>query len=289
MYQENILTLYRFRYLKWSLALVLTCIAFYVFYGSSDRPSGGTVIGYGLGTLGALLIVWLMCFGLRKRAYSSSLGKVQGWLSAHVFLGLALVVVVTLHAGFHFSWNVQTLTYILTLVVVASGIWGVGLYLSQPSQMNSLLNGKTLEQCGEALAELDRQSEKIAAKFDERIQKIIQASANSKIIAYPWQRYFGNHRFCKTTRAVRQLTKIYSHADATHAMPRASAEDGKVDDTLFETLYTLQLRRQLQLKQIRDYLRYKGWTEVWLMFHVPLSFGLLGALIAHTVSVFFYW
>jgi hypothetical protein len=29
--------------------------------------------------------------------------------------------------------------------------------------------------------------------------------------------------------------------------------------------------------------------DLWLYFHVPLSFSLLAALIAHIVAVFFYW
>jgi hypothetical protein len=33
----------------------------------------------------------------------------------------------------------------------------------------------------------------------------------------------------------------------------------------------------------------KTWTDLWLLFHVPLSFALLATLTAHIVSVFFYW
>jgi hypothetical protein len=29
--------------------------------------------------------------------------------------------------------------------------------------------------------------------------------------------------------------------------------------------------------------------DIWLYFHVPLSFALLAALTAHIISVFFYW
>ena len=36
-------------------------------------------------------------------------------------------------------------------------------------------------------------------------------------------------------------------------------------------------------------LRYKALMDVWLHIHVPLSFALLAALIAHIVSVFYYW
>ena len=29
--------------------------------------------------------------------------------------------------------------------------------------------------------------------------------------------------------------------------------------------------------------------RVWLLFHIPISFALFAALLAHVVSVFFYW
>jgi hypothetical protein len=270
MYQENILTLYRFRYLKWSIALVLLCSALYIYDEPPIRPGGGTWLGYTLGTIGAVLILWLMLFGLRKRAYSSSIGSLRGWLSAHVYLGLSLAFVATLHAAFHFSWNIHTLAYILTIIVIASGFWGIALYLRQPSLMGSLLQGKTLEQCAEVLEEYDNQSKKIAANLSPEIQQMVERSVKSKIFRYPWQRYFGKQRGCRTKKLVDYLSEHSSTPE-------------------MQELYRVQVRRQLQLAQIRDYLRAKGWTEVWLMFHVPLSFALLAVLIAHTISVFFYW
>ena len=35
--------------------------------------------------------------------------------------------------------------------------------------------------------------------------------------------------------------------------------------------------------------QHQAMMEIWLYFHVPVTFALLGALIAHIVSVFFYW
>lgn len=61
---------------------------------------------------------------------------VAGWLSAHVYLGTALIVVATLHTGFEFGWSVHTLAYALTLAVVLSGFW-----LSAPQDLAGYLAG----------------------------------------------------------------------------------------------------------------------------------------------------
>lgn len=41
--------------------------------------------------------------------------------------------------------------------------------------------------------------------------------------------------------------------------------------------------------RVQDDLRYHTLMSVWRYFHVTLSIALLAALIAHVVSVFFYW
>lgn len=270
MYQDNILTLFRFRYLKWAVFLMLLSTGLYIFDEPPIRPGGGTWLGYGLGTLGAVIIVWLMFFGLRKRAYKSNMGTVRGWLSAHIYLGISLIVIATLHAAFHFAWNIHTLTYILTMAVVFSGVWGVALYLRNPALMGNLIQGRTLEQWGESLLELDNKSRQISADLPQEIRNMVEESSKTKIFSLSIYRYLGKSYGCKTKKLVAYLS------------------DNSSDPRLQE-LYKTQLRKLVQLTQIREFLRLKGWVEVWLMFHVPLSFALLAALTAHTISVFFYW
>lgn len=294
MYQDNVLTYRNLRYLKWCLAFAVACIAWYIWDRPPIRPGGGTWLGYTLGIFGALIILVLLSFGLRKRAYKSNLGSVKGWLSAHIYLGLTLVIIATLHAAFHFAWNIHTLAYILTLAVVATGIWGVEIYLRYPTIMSALLNGRTLEQCAEAVQEIDDESRKIVQKLSPELQKLIVRSAEAPIFDYFWQRYFGKHRSCKTAKAVKLLTRNYSQKeiqqDYSNTMIMSPAQlHASMNQSQQEALYKLQVRRQIQINQIRAYLRLKGWAELWLLFHVPLSFGLLAVLIAHIISVFFYW
>ena len=134
---ESLLAYRGSRYLWWALVVCTVSIIAYARQTSGMPPNGGTGLGYALGTLGAVLVIWLMAFGIRKRAYASRAGTVQGWLSAHVYLGVSLLVVVTLHAGFQVGWNVHTLAYVLMCTVVASGVFGVFVYLRYPQFLSS--------------------------------------------------------------------------------------------------------------------------------------------------------
>jgi hypothetical protein len=48
-------------------------------------------------------------------------------------------------------------------------------------------------------------------------------------------------------------------------------------------------RKSALVDRVRRDLRYRALLEVWLYAHVPLAFALLAALIAHVVSVFYFW
>lgn len=272
MLQDNFMSYQRFRYARWALFLLVASIALYVIDTPPLKPGGGTWLGYGLGTLSALLIVFLLLLGVRKRAYASRLGSMRGWLSAHVYLGLALALVATLHCAFEFGWNVHTLAYVLTMAVIVSGIWGVVLYLYYPARMGDLLDGRTLDQLAQDLRELDERCRLLAQGRAPALLALVESSAGAAIFARRRQRLSGHNRQCATAQA---LARLRESSDQT---------DPNVNE-----IYTLQLRRQQQLKRIRSYMRLRTLTEIWLLFHVPMSLALLMALLAHIVSVFFYW
>ena len=43
------------------------------------------------------------------------------------------------------------------------------------------------------------------------------------------------------------------------------------------------------VEKVRKDIQYKAIMDFWLYIHVPITFALLAALIAHIISVFLYW
>lgn len=272
MRNENLLEYQRARWLRGAGLLSAFCMAAYVWHEPVGGANGGTWLGYTLGGIGALLIVWLLMLGLRKRAYRSGIASLRGWVSAHVYLGTALLIVVTLHTGFQFGWNLHTLAYVLMVAVIASGAWGVVVYLRNPSLMSDLLDGKTLEQHLALLGELDGQARSVAGRIAPRFVALVDGCAAGPVAATGWRRLQRGIRGCPTTVAVAALK-----------------EDLRAGERDVRELSGLLMRRLQQLARVRAYLRAKAWTEAWLLLHVPLSLALLAALIAHIVAVFTYW
>jgi hypothetical protein len=267
----------RFRWLKAAVLLCLASGLAYLVHEPSTGSYGGTWLGYALGTLGALLILWLLWFGIRKRRYASTTGTVQGWLSAHVYLGASLLVIVTLHTGFQVGWNVHTLAYVLMVIVVVSGFYGVYAYGALPTEMTANRGGSTLEALLARVGDIDRDLRGKAAGLPEPLLAAVNASIDrTRLDGSAWQRLSGVDRACPTAAAVRAL----SVAGAT--------PDGASSRLHHETFALLAEKNELLLRARRD-LSIKSRLELWLTLHVPLSLGLLGTLIAHVVSVFLYW
>jgi hypothetical protein len=115
---EGFLTSGGSRWAKIALVISIVALGIYILHDPQPRPNGGTWYGYTLGSIGALLILWLTALGIRKRAMTRGSWSLKSWTSAHVWMGLSLIVIGTLHTGFQFGWNVHTLAYALMMLVI---------------------------------------------------------------------------------------------------------------------------------------------------------------------------
>jgi hypothetical protein len=273
----SILEYARFRWFKGALLLCVAASAVYLWHEPPVKPYGGSWLGYTLGTLGALLILWLMWYGVRKRRYSSNAGTVQGWLSAHVYLGTALIVVVTLHTGFELGWNVHTLAYVLMLAVIFSGFYGVFIYLRVPRVMTENLGEDTLPAILLRIADLDREMHDKALSLPDPLVALVERSVKASRLGGSFLRVAtGRDRDCPTAAAVREWPRLAKSL---------TGESSRLD----KEVYGLLLQKNQMLERARRDMQHKAVLDLWLYFHVPLAFMLLAALAAHVVSVFIYW
>jgi len=273
---QSFLTYARMRWLKVSLLLLAASVAAYVAFPGPAGRNGATVVGYTLGTLAALLMLWLTWFGVRKRRYGTRGAPVRGWLSAHVYLGTALLLLVPLHSGFEFGWNLHTLAYAVAAAVILSGFVGVAFYAAVPTVMTENRPGIKREAWLQQVADIEAECRTVARELPDFYSDAVRLSIERTRIGGGLLRQLaGRDRRCGTGRA---LAAIQEHREKLEPEHRETVAQ----------LVELLARKQSLLGRIREDVRYKAWMDVWLLFHVPLALASLILVTAHVVAVF-YW
>ncbi|MBB5705976.1 hypothetical protein [Sphingopyxis panaciterrulae] len=270
---EGFLRYAGFRWAKISGGLCLLVIVSYALIDVQPRPNGGSWYGYTLGTVGALLILWLTALGYRKRRMTRDYWSLKAWTSAHVYLGLSLIVIGTWHTGFQLGWNVHTLAWALMMLVILSGLYGVIVYATLPAALSNNRDQMTQMQMLEAIRAFDRQLHAAAQPLGAADTAPVLAALEEDPFAGGIRaRLTGRYPRCATAAAQRAL------AAATGGEAEARAK-----------VVALLTQKQAALARLRAHLRLRALLEVWLYVHVPLTFALIAALSAHVISVFFYW
>ena len=275
MRKETILNYKNFLWLWISIGLCILCTILYVLDDPIGGPNGGTYLGYALGTLGTIIILYLTWYGIRKRSYYSKLTTLKGVLASHIWLGLTLILIVPLHSGFSFGWNVHTLTYALMLGTIISGVWGVYLFRTYPFLLYSQRGGASASQLAASLYALNQELLNFINNKDRQLSKeftdlIRRLDENLKVSFF--------NLFLKN-----RLKPIENEAmsDIVGELPR---------DEQSEALNLLKIidRKRQVVKQLQEEAFAQNLIRGWLYLHLPVSIGLIVALAIHIFSVFYY-
>ena len=278
-----------------TLATVATIVA-YMLDKPRVPPNGGTWLGYTLGTIAGLLVVFLSLFGVRKRSFRSRIGTAIGWLSAHVYLGVAALVIATLHSGMHFGANVHTATYVLMWVVTVSGCWGVYAYVRYPGLMTRQRGNLRRKELLLQITELDQRSLGLAG-LAPRVEALIGDSIRRTDLGNP-------HLWAQLRARDRSYLMIggESASQSAHLVPnsgnhalieqladlRLAAPDEGTRSTLQSLLECAGAKAAL-LQRLRRETKLSAMLRIWLFIHVPVCCALLVALFTHVITVFLYW
>ena len=284
----SFLTHARGRYLWVALLVALGSGIAYVVNDPVEPANGGTPLGYTLGTVGALLILWLAYLGKRKRNFVRGWGTVRGWVSAHVYLGTALLIVATLHTGFQFGMNIHTLAYVLMVLAIFSGIFGVFAYRAYPSARNDLKKQNSLDDLFHQIEELEAQLTRMAVNSPEDISSIIKSSIDRTEVGGGFfdQLLARDKSVVELEGAVRK--NINQELALDYLLSRGKDLKGEELTALNDLIRVFNSRKGL-LDAVRNDIKMLAVLQVWLYIHVPTTFALISALLAHIFSVFVYW
>lgn len=307
--QRNTLLEYKnYRYFKISGLLVIAAVLAYLFDQPAIGAYGGSWLGYLLGILSTLIAVVLVLYGIRKRlapirterrnSSNASLlqqgisdrrkhsaiwlrhqgATLQGWLSAHTYLGIALIVLATLHTGFQFGWNIHTSAYVLMMIVTISGCYGIYAYLRFPRLMTANMGEMgTFDALLRQIDDLDEQASIKSLQFSDDICAIVlKARQETRIGGNFIDQLTAFQRNCPTAQAVQQLQVL--------------GKSLKYDQLKsFDDLYSVMARKESLVRKARRDVMYRARLEFWLYLHTPLSIAFLTVLIVHIVAIFYYW
>ena len=274
---SSILVFRNFRYLKLSAVLVVVSLIAFFLHEPLGQPNGGTWLGYTLGGVSLFIILLLTWYGIRKRSYGKGKLLLEDWASAHVYLGMSLLVLATLHTGFQFGLNVHTLAYALMLLVISSGLFGLFAYLRYPKLTTQNRGEATVGDVWELVAGMSSDCLSIATDLDDQIYTLVDAAdKNTRIGGSLLRQLSGKDPKCASTFALNQIREIAK-----------SYSDKKADNA--RRLVSLMAKKVELLNRIRKDIQYKALMDIWLYFHIPLTVALLVTLFIHIIVVFLYW
>ncbi len=265
------------RWLWISLISSVALCLHYLDYQSRMLAWGGSTIGLIYGLIGTIIILVLMYLGIRKRSYASRMGTLKGWVSAHVALGLLTLLIIPLHAGFRFGFDVHTLAYVLLAIVVLSGIFGVVLYQAIPVRLTKyeteLQSDKVDKEIARLLSEMRAQikdkSDTLVSLYQQEIS--VMGAVNPK----GWSLLFGGKGGDLLAQRTAQLATW---------IPKVPVED----QPTFQSVSQILLKKtQLEIHLLNQ-MQLRNAMQAWLYLHVPVSIAMLMTVAIHLWSVFYY-
>jgi len=152
------------------IAILGITVVYLGFVGFDQVPSSSGLFGHSLGIIGFIMMLMTeILYSIRKRYMQARWGKMQHWLSFHIFTGLVGPYMVLLHTSWKFNGLAGVLT-LMTLIIVGSGFVGRYFYTAIPRTSE----GEVLEaqQVQQLLAQNQAHIQQMEQSKPELVQQI---------------------------------------------------------------------------------------------------------------------
>ena len=247
----------------------------------------GDDLGYWIGVTGAVLMLLLFSYPLRKHfKFAHGWGRMKVWLWLHIALGITGPVLILAHSTFRVgSLNAGVALYSM-IIVALSGIVGRFIY----SRVNRGLYG---EQTGlrelETRAGFEQWDTRSKLRFAPAVEQRLKAFADGETSARPALLTCLRRVFWLPAK--QWMTYRACRADlhqSIHALARVSGWDDAIV-LRRERLARKLVRRYLNsVVRVAQYTAYERLFSLWHVAHIPFVYLLVASAIVHVIAVHAY-
>jgi hypothetical protein len=265
------------------LALVVAAIVV-----ALDVPySPGSPLGYTLGLTGALMMLALLLYPLRKSWTAlRSWGLLKYWFRLHMFLGITGPVLVLFHSTFRFGSMNAGVALGSMLLVAGSGVVGRFLYARIHSSLYGNLS--TLEQMQ---AEREKSESRVRRLFElvPAVEPLLERHASlaqpreASAAARAWSFATLGWRTWRTWRKCR--TELQRAMKAQSRERRWTRSELRARHGAARALVRVYLTAAQRAAQFRTYDRL---FSLWHTVHIPFVYILAASAIVHVIAVHMY-
>ncbi len=271
--------------LIWLAIAVIVALTWAI--GRSGYYTSGSDLGYYLGLAGALMMLALFSYSLRKRlAWLRRLGAMRHWFRLHMTLGILGPTLILLHARYHLGSLNAAVAFYSMLIVAGSGVVGRFIYV----KIHHGLYGRQAN-VREMQSRLGWREGELKTRFhfapdiENRLQTFEQGAtaADRGWLRRVWQ-------FLTMTLHARIV-----YWRCRHTLNRELAKHAHRREWPTEKF---RARRRAALALIRGYLdavidvaqfgTYERLFSWWHILHVPLVYLLIVSAIVHVIAVHMY-
>jgi hypothetical protein len=264
----------------------------YIPYASRSTPAGGTPVGLVFGVLALACMTFAALLSLRKRFPIWRIGRARLWMKAHLWLGFLALPLVLFHAAFHARGLLTVVLLLLTVIVVASGIFGAYLQHVLPSKMFRDIPYETIyDQIGVIREQLAGEATQHATNVTQMLAPARGAGATvvltmltvpelgDEVAAFDDFQHSQIEPYLKAERGPALKMPLYdrnwAHQEFENyraIFPQAAwAPITALEDVCEEK------------RQLDDQVRLHHWLHSWLLVHLPLSAALLLLAFVHAL------
>lgn len=220
-------------------------------------------------------IMFLLLFNIRRRLPALPLGRAALWMQFHLYVGYFAIAMFAIHTAM--SWPngvLEQLLWGLFLTVALSGAFGAFLSWSVPAAIAPQSDQVAFERIPHFRAELGQHATALATGLIEGAG----SRAVSDLYAETLSGFFaGPQNLLLHLRGSRRPLKRL--CDRIDSVERYLDEEGAAT---LHSIKNLAIRKDTLDFQYA----HQGILKIWLLVHVPASYGLVVASVAHVALIY---